>query len=196
MKMNTQNKEEISDIAGLIDSYWKFDNNQQPQSSWHEKQALLEKVRNIIDKEQNKALSESQVKMVVQWLKRHSAGTLTILFKDEFCKIKKEPKPDSPTIEPIPSSKEDILNSILSQITPLDQEKARNRLRVAAVLDELISVHGKDAFTKKIGKRPSEISKWLSGTQNFTVDTLSLITHHLGISLSDFMEKVYNHGTK
>lgn len=35
----------MEEILKLIDAYWKFDNNQQPMSSWHEKQALLEAVK-------------------------------------------------------------------------------------------------------------------------------------------------------
>lgn len=31
-------------ILKLINDYWKFDDNQQPQASWHEKQALLKEV--------------------------------------------------------------------------------------------------------------------------------------------------------
>ena len=32
------------EILRLIDAYWKFDNNQQPMSSWHDKQDLLKAV--------------------------------------------------------------------------------------------------------------------------------------------------------
>ena len=41
-------------ILKLIDSYWKFDNNQQPMSSWHDKQDLLNEI--------DKYLSENKVK--------------------------------------------------------------------------------------------------------------------------------------
>ena len=33
------------EILKLIDDYWRFDVNQQPNSSWHEKQALMDKIR-------------------------------------------------------------------------------------------------------------------------------------------------------
>lgn len=36
-------------ILKLIDSYWKFDSAQQPRSSWHDKQDLMEKVKEILE---------------------------------------------------------------------------------------------------------------------------------------------------
>ena len=33
-----------ADIIKLIDAYWKFDDNQQPMSSWHDKQDLLKRL--------------------------------------------------------------------------------------------------------------------------------------------------------
>ena len=45
-------------------------------------------------------------------------------------------------------------------------------------------------FSRILGKRPSEISKWLSGKHNFTTDTLSDIEHALDIHLLDNREEV------
>jgi hypothetical protein len=36
------------EILDLIDRYWKFDDNQQPVSNWHDKQDLLEAVRKAL----------------------------------------------------------------------------------------------------------------------------------------------------
>lgn len=44
------NRKDENEIITLIDSYWKFDNNQQPAASWHEKQNLLEAVRKLLVK--------------------------------------------------------------------------------------------------------------------------------------------------
>lgn len=38
-------------------------------------------------------------------------------------------------------------------------------------------------FAEKLGKKPPEVSKWLSGNHNFTLDTLSEIEEVLGINL-------------
>ena len=36
-----------------------------------------------------------------------------------------------------------------------------------------------------MNKNPSEVTKWLSGTQNFTIDTLAEIATALGVSVSE-----------
>lgn len=43
-------KSEIDKILELIDSYWRFDNHQQPLSNWHEKQDLLDEIRKFKSK--------------------------------------------------------------------------------------------------------------------------------------------------
>jgi len=37
----------IDEIIKLIDSYWKFDNDQQHLSTWHDKQDLIEAVKKV-----------------------------------------------------------------------------------------------------------------------------------------------------
>tara|TARA_R110000868_G_C10941816_1_gene767143 strand:+ start:1123 stop:1491 length:369 start_codon:yes stop_codon:yes gene_type:complete len=52
---------------------------------------------------------------------------------------------------------------------------------------------GKSEFAKKMGKNsPSEVSKWLSGTHNFTVKTIAKIEHTLGVDLIH-VEKEYKY---
>jgi hypothetical protein len=36
------------EILDLIDRYWKFDDNQQPVSNWHDKQDLLDEVHKTL----------------------------------------------------------------------------------------------------------------------------------------------------
>ncbi|MBQ0142399.1 MAG: helix-turn-helix transcriptional regulator [Prevotellaceae bacterium] len=38
-------------------------------------------------------------------------------------------------------------------------------------------------FARQLGKRESEISKWLTGRHNFTLQTLALISTELGVNL-------------
>ena len=62
--------------------------------------------------------------------------------------------------------------------------------KVARILKE--KGMGKSEFAEKMGKSPSEVSKWLSGTHNFTVKTIAKIEHTLGESLIH-IEKEYTY---
>lgn len=49
---------------------------------------------------------------------------------------------------------------------------------IATRLDALIKENGlsKKEFAEAIGKRPSEVTKWLSGQHNFTLRTISMLS--------------------
>jgi transcriptional regulator with XRE-family HTH domain len=51
---------------------------------------------------------------------------------------------------------------------------------------------GKRDFAEKMGKSPSEVSKWLSGTHNFTIKTIAKIEHTMGEELIH-VEKEYKY---
>ncbi|RKR14845.1 helix-turn-helix protein [Maribacter vaceletii] len=51
---------------------------------------------------------------------------------------------------------------------------------------------GKTAFAKKMGKSPSEVSKWLSGSHNFTIKTIAKLEYALGEKLIH-IEKEYKY---
>ena len=55
-------------------------------------------------------------------------------------------------------------------------------MRTAARIADAMKAAGlnKSQFARKMGKSPSEITKWLSGTHNFTIDTLVSIEAALG----------------
>jgi transcriptional regulator with XRE-family HTH domain len=78
-----------------------------------------------------------------------------------------------------------IIKELLDEINPEGFIITRKRMLLAARLDEAIKAKGwkKQDFAKAIGKKPSEISKWLSGTHNFTTDTLFDIERILDIHL-------------
>lgn len=80
-----------------------------------------------------------------------------------------------------------ILNELLAQISPAEQKKTDKKMMLAAKLASAIKAKGlkKKEFAEKLGKRPSEISKWLSGTHNFTTDTLIDIEALLSVQLID-----------
>lgn len=84
-----------------------------------------------------------------------------------------------------------ILSEFLAEIPPMEQEKTDKRMRLAAMIDNGIKAKGwkKSDLAKALKKRPSEISKWLSGTHNFNSDTLFDIEEVLNIRLINLFEE-------
>nr|WP_294993841.1 helix-turn-helix transcriptional regulator [uncultured Sediminibacterium sp.] len=80
-----------------------------------------------------------------------------------------------------------ILGDLLAKITPVSQFQTNTRMTVAARIDDLIIARGwgKSELAQKLNKNPSEVTKWLSGTQNFTLDTLSEIAFIMQIPVSE-----------
>jgi DNA-binding transcriptional regulator YiaG len=78
----------------------------------------------------------------------------------------------------------DFLDSLMSEITPEDQECTNQRMLLAAKIDDVRKEKklNKGDFAQLMSKKPSEISRWLSGTHNFTSGTLSNINIKLRIS--------------
>jgi len=68
------------------------------------------------------------------------------------------------------------LDELLSEITPEEQEKTDVKMQLAAKISDNMAAKGwnNKMLMKALGKKnPSEITRWLSGTHNFTVDTLT-----------------------
>jgi transcriptional regulator with XRE-family HTH domain len=87
-----------------------------------------------------------------------------------------------------------VLDELFDEITPQELKRTENRMLMAAkIADALEAKWGKGAkgrLAKKMGyNSPSIVSKWLSGTNNFTIDLLSDIEGVLGIRLLDVEEK-------
>lgn len=87
--------------------------------------------------------------------------------------------------QPAKTQKSKILDVLLEEITPQEQERTEKRMLLAAKIDEGRKAKGwnQNQFADAMGKQPSEISKWLSGTHNFTAETLWDIEEQLGIDL-------------
>lgn len=85
----------------------------------------------------------------------------------------------------------DLLADILSEITPQEQAKTDKRMLLALKIAEAMKRKGlnKIGLSKLMGKQPSVITKWLSGTHNFESDTLFDLEYHLGTQLIDVEEK-------
>lgn len=70
----------------------------------------------------------------------------------------------------------------LLNITPEEKAEARLSFQISNRLDELMHKNSltKTQLAEAIGKRPSEITRWLSGEHNFTIATLSMLGTFFG----------------
>lgn len=70
------------------------------------------------------------------------------------------------------------LRELLADITPEERAEARLSFQISNRLEALMHEKGltKKQFADAIGKRPSEITRWLSGEHNFTVSTLGMLS--------------------
>lgn len=77
------------------------------------------------------------------------------------------------------------IDELFSGLSSKDYETTKKRMLLAICIDDAIKAKGwrKKDLAEAMGKSPSEITKWLSGTHNFETDTLFDIERVLGISL-------------
>lgn len=88
--------------------------------------------------------------------------------------------------------KSTILSSLLDEIDPLDQAKTDAKMEIAAKIADAMKAKKwkKKDLLDAVGKsNPSIITKWLSGTHNFTTETLVELEHALNIKLLNKEEK-------
>lgn len=87
--------------------------------------------------------------------------------------------------------KSNLVEDILNDISQEEYEKAEKKMLLAARIDDAIKAKGlkKKDFARLMQKSPSEITKWISGTHNFTCETLIDIENVLGIELIVFEKK-------
>jgi transcriptional regulator with XRE-family HTH domain len=80
----------------------------------------------------------------------------------------------------------DLIDDLLNNIKPEEQELIDYKMKLAAKIYEGLKSKGWKSLDLAQAlelKSPSIVSKWLSGTHNFTVDTLLDIQRVLGIKL-------------
>jgi transcriptional regulator with XRE-family HTH domain len=85
-----------------------------------------------------------------------------------------------------------LIDDLLDSIDPLDQGKADAKMMLAAKIADAMKAKKwkKQDLLRAVGKdNPSIITKWLSGTHNFTVDTLIELQHALDITLLDLADQ-------
>ena len=77
------------------------------------------------------------------------------------------------------------LTRIVNNIDEDKLRRIRNRMLVANTIADALDAKGisQKKFAQMTGRSESEISEWLSGDRNFTIDTLSDIKKYLGVDL-------------
>lgn len=86
----------------------------------------------------------------------------------------------------------DLIDELLNEITPRERKRTENRMRLAAKIADGLKAKGwsKQQLAKELGyNSPSIVTKWLSGTNNFTADVLSDIEGVLPVKLLHTEEK-------
>lgn len=74
-----------------------------------------------------------------------------------------------------------LAKDIMASTSPVVVRRIETRMLVAKMLHDYLNIRGisQQNLAGKMGKQPSEVSKWLSGNHNFTIDTLSDIGYYL-----------------
>lgn len=77
-----------------------------------------------------------------------------------------------------------VLGRIIANADPVKLAKVQNRMTVAAKIADAMKAKNlnQKQFAQLMGRTESEISDWLSGDRNFTIDTLFDIGQALGVT--------------
>lgn len=77
---------------------------------------------------------------------------------------------------------DDSLRSLVGNFNQETQMRIKLSLEVAQRIETLMKARGltKKQFADQLGRRPSEVTKWLSGEHNFTVASLARIGAFFG----------------
>lgn len=90
----------------------------------------------------------------------------------------------------------DLLNDVIEQASPESVRFIEQSLAMANYIESLLSIKGlkqKD-LAGKTGKSEAEISKWLSGTHNFTLRSIAKIEAVLNENLIEIPKKKASFG--
>lgn len=73
-------------------------------------------------------------------------------------------------------------DEMLAAVPQQIQQEVDMEFAISNRINDLMEKRGlsKMAFAQALGKRPSEITKWLSGQHNFTIKTLSMLSTFFG----------------
>lgn len=73
-------------------------------------------------------------------------------------------------------------DEMLAKTSPAIQQEVAMEFAISNRIYELMTQRGltKLQFAQALGKKPSEVTKWLSGQHNFTLKTLSMLSAYFG----------------
>ena len=82
------------------------------------------------------------------------------------------------------------LQTLLDEVTPIEMEQTKVKMLIAARIEDFMIAKdmSKTQFAQQVGRNPSEVTKWLSGNQNFTIETLIEIAAALDIEVTQLLE--------
>lgn len=86
-----------------------------------------------------------------------------------------------------------LIDEILNSIDPAEANRIEKRMLLAAKIEDAMIAKGlnKSQFADLMNQKNSVITKWLSGTHNFTSDTLFDIGRVLGVNFIE-LESISN----
>ncbi len=79
----------------------------------------------------------------------------------------------------------ELSRQILASVSPQERARVYKQMALAVRIADALTAKGwsKSEFAARMNQQPSVVTRWLSGTQNFTIDTLSDIEEALGVQL-------------
>lgn len=86
--------------------------------------------------------------------------------------------------------KGNLWKNLIKEMQEIEKIRVETKFNLATNIENLLKNRGisKSEFAARLGKSPSEISKWLSGKHNFTIDTLLEIAHALRTDLTELLK--------
>ena len=87
------------------------------------------------------------------------------------------------------------LQEIFNEIPQEKREETRLSFAISNRLDALTHEKGlnKKQFAEALGKRPNEITRWLSGEHNVTISTLAMLSSFFGQPISSDSRLLLSH---
>lgn len=86
--------------------------------------------------------------------------------------------------------RDNLLKALLEGMKEVEKVQVETKFNLAQNIENFLKNKGisKSEFAAILGKSPSEISKWLSGKHNFTIDTLMEIAHALKVDIAELLK--------